>query len=317
MKDFLGRFIRPVLKETFYLLVKLGKRNKGEGKRLLITQMAGIGEVPLFSSTLEYFRKIYPTHHITLLVKDWHIPLVRRCPYVDEIMGYPEKEISKSLLARWRFCSRLVQSGFDTVIYPYKSRSSGTDELVFLTGARETISCDTDLRNSSARDRDKFNRRYSRLFPRKDNSMHELEFLRLFLEWLSNKRIEPLKTILWPDIDGNDGIREIETGLNAKLEGEKYVVFFPGSLSRLKMWPSGRYIEIGKMLLREYPEYKIVLCGGSKEIEIVKKISAKLDGERVIDACGKTDLVGLVEILRYAGLYLGSDTGALHISITL
>ena len=59
--------------------------------------------------------------------------------------------------------------------------------------------------------------------------------------------------------------------------------------------------------------FEIIVCGSKKEKYLVNQIKKQISVP-VIDFVGKTNLTTLAEILKQSTLYIGSETGTLHIS---
>ena len=81
-------------------------------------------------------------------------------------------------------------------------------------------------------------------------------------------------------------------------------------------WPIGYCISFFKMLLDTYPEKKIVLLGDENEIEIAAKIKSELDA-KVTSMVGKTTIAGVMDIIHQSEIFIGLDSGLMHIAVAL
>jgi len=68
------------------------------------------------------------------------------------------------------------------------------------------------------------------------------------------------------------------------------------------------------MILEKY-DVKVIFIWGPKELEIVNDIVANMK-QKALVSC-KTTIKQLIELMRHADLYIGGDTGPLHIASTL
>ena len=304
--------VKSLSKEIFCLLVKALTGRNQRRNSLLVVQIAGIGDLIVCNSILIHLRTLYPDHHIAYLVKESHATLVEGGPFIDEIIKYPDKTISKNLKVRWNFFSRIVKSGFDTVIYPYRSRTASVEEIVFLTGAGTIISYEGNETECNTRS----NNKYTKLFPHDQEAVHELETHKLFMEWLGYPKNSKFEPVVWTADNDKEIADVFKKRYQFDFSRKPYVVFFPGALSAIRFWQTSKYVQIGQKILQNYPSMAIVICGGAQEVDLGKEICGQLSGD-VLDLCGKTDLRELTFLLKNSDLYLGSETGAYHLAVAL
>jgi heptosyltransferase-1 len=309
-------YVKSLIKEIFYLLLTVLNGRNQRKTALLVVQIAGIGDLIVGNSILPHLRRLYPDHHIAYLVKKSHTPLIEGCPFIDEIIEYPEKTISTNLKVRWSFFSRIAKSGFDIVIYPYRSRTISVEEIIFLASARETISYEGNVNGPDADQYKKNMRKYTKLFPHDQEATHELDTHKLFLEWLGCQEINKLTPLVWTADNDQEIAGKCENTFHFDWRSRPYVIFFLGALSSIRYWQISKYIEIGQKIFHRYPDISIAICGGPNEVILGKEICGKLQGD-VMDLCGKTDLRELAFLLKNSDLYLGSETGAYHLAVAL
>jgi ADP-heptose:LPS heptosyltransferase len=87
----------------------------------------------------------------------------------------------------------------------------------------------------------------------------------------------------------------------------------PGSKMASKRWPVDRYITTISALLNTNSDAIIVLLGSTDEASLTKYIHDCI-GDRCIDLAGKTSLEEAKAILALSQLYLGNDTGTMHLA---
>tara|TARA_B100001564_G_scaffold295242_1_gene260282 strand:+ start:756 stop:1790 length:1035 start_codon:yes stop_codon:yes gene_type:complete len=105
---------------------------------------------------------------------------------------------------------------------------------------------------------------------------------------------------------------------NRLLLNKKYIVFNPFTSSRkfnYREWNINNYRLIIKYLSDNY-NIDSVMVGGNSKYELIQ--SELLDSEkRLYNLVGKTNLQELYNILKMCKLYIGPDSGTLHIASTL
>ena len=101
-------------------------------------------------------------------------------------------------------------------------------------------------------------------------------------------------------------------------EGEPFVVIHPGSARTEKYWVPERWAEVIRFVGRER-NLRCVLTGGSGdafEAEHLAQIRAALDADAdlCVDFTGRLDLLTLTATLARAALFVGVDSGPMHLA---
>ena len=108
-----------------------------------------------------------------------------------------------------------------------------------------------------------------------------------------------------------------ESAIN--LEKGKYIILFPGASYFLTCYPPEKYAVVLQYILKEFPEYKIVIAGSEEDTAREKVIAEALAGgrERLLLLCGKTALVELFPLTANAACVIGNDSGGIHLAEAL
>lgn len=99
---------------------------------------------------------------------------------------------------------------------------------------------------------------------------------------------------------------------------DKYIVFQPGAANMkvlYKSWPVEFWVKFLKRCSREWPGCTFVMIGDHHETNLGLSIGTLC--ENVINLIGKTTLQEAIFLVESACLYLGQDTGLMHISAAL
>lgn len=112
----------------------------------------------------------------------------------------------------------------------------------------------------------------------------------------------------------------VRTGVTVRLrqlglDQLSYAVFLPGcqAAGYLKRWGALRYAELAKRLLLEGKIERIVILGGADETEECEAIAAQ-HPDRIVNLCGKTELLELLPICEHANFIVANDTGTAHLA---
>lgn len=79
-----------------------------------------------------------------------------------------------------------------------------------------------------------------------------------------------------------------------------------------KNWPPHHWIELLKLLSQQYPNTQFVLLGDANETAIGKRIAEKCPN--AINLVGQTTIREVMAILHRASLYVGVDSGLMHLA---
>lgn len=99
----------------------------------------------------------------------------------------------------------------------------------------------------------------------------------------------------------------------------KIIAFQPGagnSKTPYKIWPVDYWIQFLNRCAQLFPQIQFVLLGDQNEIEIGKKIAFQSKNE-IDNRIGKTTMTEAIKILDESFLYLGHDSGLMHLSAAL
>ncbi len=87
------------------------------------------------------------------------------------------------------------------------------------------------------------------------------------------------------------------------------------NIHQYKNWPMNYWIELLKLLSKQYEEFHFVLIGDANESSLASQI-VESDIERVHSLVGCTSISELTSIIRNSRLFIGLDGGPMHISVS-
>ncbi len=90
------------------------------------------------------------------------------------------------------------------------------------------------------------------------------------------------------------------------------IAIHPGSPIALKRWLPERYAELADWLVAQ-KRAQILFVGVKDEIPMVAEIQARMQGES-INIAGKTTLTQLASILHTCNVFIGNDSGPMHLA---
>ena len=297
-------------KESFVVFPRRQERvaisPNGKGSRILIVRLSSIGDVVHTLPLLCALREALPEAHLAWVVEDRAAVLLEGHSALDEIIRLPRRWFEDSWYRPAQFLATLKQlrrqfesRGFDVAIdVQGMTRSALT---AWMSGAAHRIGFDgVD------------GRQQSRWF---NNVLVEPRSARVVernLELLGPLGVAAGSVhFRLPDYPTETASMEHylkETGL----EQGRFVLVAPGSIRSERLWPAERFAAVATKIGQRYDIPSAVLWAGSRERRWAREIC---DGSRGhARVAPPTSLPELAVLARRASLFIGADTGPLHIA---
>lgn len=311
------KVIKKLVKSILYELVRLSlygeseRRKEGESlRKVLIIRIDAIGDFIIFSPMLRYYRMLYPDSHITLLVNKMALDLAERFDEIDELIAFDRKRFNRDLIYTRGLLKKLKEKGFDVVIYPTYSREPSGDYIVKFLDASVKIGFDGDTCNISQKEKEKNNRYYTKLIPATPGVILEVERNKEFVEALGVNVDNYIPSFNPSEKDEIEARKLLSD--NGLKDDKPFIVVCPGASFDKKIWPLERYAQLITLLKKE-KDVEVVIIGSDNDSHLARKIKA-ITNASIVDITGKTTLITLSAILKMSILYIGSDTGSVHLA---
>ncbi len=264
-------------------------------KRILIVKLSSIGDVVHTLPVLSALRKKFPKSYIAWVVKKQIANIIINHPHLDEVISYegPRKTAKK-----------LRSLNFDLAIDLQGLFRSGF--LTFVSGA------EVRLGFSRANSRE-----LSRLFlnQRVTPGEEDRHVIDKNLSLLRPLGIEVKKKefIIPVSHENREYITNFlrEKGITSS---DLLIALHPGASWPSKLWPEERWAELVDRLIEEL-KVKAILLWGAGDKNSIDRI-AKITENRPIISC-KTNLKELACLISKCRLFIGGETGPLHIACAL
>ncbi len=289
-----------------------------------IVRMDAIGDSVLFSVMLAHFRQLYPGYKIILIVDGvvkqltpWlnQERILGPSPegYFDDIMIIDGKNYNRNFSYYYLTLKKIRQSNPEIVIHSTFSRNKKSDQMVLISKEAHKIGYEGDLSNISPELKEKNDAKYNRLI-KNPASILETDHNMHFLNELAGKRILQSGVPQWhlPEnlrIEAKQKLQSLGIDLKKPL-----AAICPGSSRSVKNWPPSHFVSLMVKLKKALPAIQFVIIGGLKEQDVASFIENSAGIKDIYNLCGKTTLSELVKILSLSHLYIGNNTGSLHLS---
>lgn len=259
-----------LLCEPLFLLMgmrpKLRQEKLQAAKRILVIRLDEIGDVVLTSPLLRELRRNAPQAWITLVVNPQLLNLVERCPYVDEVLTFDWRAGEFTPLRRHARASRLAATRlwrrrFDIAIIP----RWGTDHyhatfLAYFSGALRRVGHSERVCASKRKINAGFDSMLTDILTEgsaKHRVENNLDVVRFLGGELGDARLE-----VWLDEEDRSFAAEVFARHGVKGD-EPVFALAPGAGAPKRCWPIERFVELGRLILREYNP-KLVIVGGGR-----------------------------------------------------
>lgn len=285
-----------------------------DSKRILILRFDGIGDITMTSPMLRELRKNCPSAEITLIIPHKFKNLMETCPYVDHVMGFNcsakirPRQLSiffKVILYNFKY---LKNENFDYVIVPRTGSSKGELYFALLSNSSNQVIYDSLLTVGQVRKINGIHHLFTNVL-QADLSQHEVESNLRLLE-LMGLVVKSSHLELWPSCEDRKAI-------DAILDDNNIYIAIGCNVTELKRsWPTHNYINLIKELLKINNNFKFLIHGGMLDLkngDVIKEAT----GDYVINLAGKLSIRETCESLGKCSLYVGNDSGPMHLAVAM
>jgi heptosyltransferase I len=264
--------------------------------RILIVRLSAIGDVIQTMPVACALRERFPDAFLAWAVESRAAALLRGHIALDELIELPRGWL-KSPGGVWRLRRRLRALQFDTAIDVQSLTKSAV--LAWLSGAKRRIG----FGNPGGRELSKwFNN--VRVDP---ETVHVVD---RYLELLRPLGIDsPTVRFQVPEHAQDRAAAENTIGQLGIAAG--FAIVNPGAGWPSKLWPTDRYAAVARHLAEKWQLPTLVVWAGNAERAMAEQIAAAAPTAVVAPP---TTLPELAALARRAKLFIGSDTGPLHLA---
>ncbi|MCA0458684.1 MAG: WecB/TagA/CpsF family glycosyltransferase [Chloroflexi bacterium] len=269
-------------------------------ERYLIVQLADLGDLILSTPALSALREAKPDAHITLLTTAHTAPVIEGLQLVDEIITFDKKQFNGSRAffqpANLRRIFALRNGNYDAVVFFHHfTLKLGTLKfalIAFASGAKQRIGIDNGNGWFLTH----------RLPDDGFGAKHQAQYW-LDLVGLLGASPEPRPATVT--------VSPAET-LSTRHSALSTVIIHPGSggYSLARRWDAAQFAALADALHEQY-NAQIVLVGGQNDGGDAIKAAMKT---QPLDLTGQTTLAKLAGVIQAADLYIGADSGVMHLA---
>ena len=272
-----------------------------------------IGDVVFTTPLVRALRREYPSARLVYLVEADAAPVVRHNPHLDEVIVAPRTHGLRRISDDLRLARQLRRERFDIAIDLHGGPRSGW--LTLASGARERIGYTIPGRSWM----------YTRTVPRarelrpRHSVVNQWDLLQALPGWRGGAPDRERDTVEMPldsAADARMAARLSRAGIG---DGDDLIVVHVSAGNRFRRWPEDSFVSLVTDLAGRHPSRRVAVSSGQSDRAAASRIAATAReqlgdlGSRVVDL-GEFDLQELRALIGRSRLFIGGDTGPLHIA---
>lgn len=258
---------------------------------ILLIRPGGIGDAVLLAPAIGELNKKFPEATITVLAEKRNAGIFGLIPGVTKVLRY---DVLTEFTTAFQHKPDLI---IDTEQY---HRLSAV--VARLIGAAIRIGFATNERE----------RLFHHAIPYSHDDYEAVSFMRL----LAPLGIVPPVSIPHPFLAVPPTAKVRVTQLLTPLEGQPFIVLFPGASIPERRWGADRFSQVAAGLAAQ--GYKIVIIGGQEDMATAASITANCSDLRsCLNLAGTTNLTESAAIVEQSIMLISGDSGILHIGAGL
>lgn len=242
--------------------------------KILFITSTHLGDAILSTGLLHEILKTYPKAHLTIACGPVPAPLFQAIPHLKKCFLIKKKRLSLHWVKLW---FQVVGTSWDLVV-----DLRGTGISHFIRAKQKKI-----WRSSKA----------------------PILKARQIAEWYGLKA--PPYNHVWTSPQNKS---EASTLLP---DGYTYIAFSPTANWDKKCWPSALFSELGQKLIQDhkrFPKLKILILGAPSQAADVMPLVQSLPSKNILNVVGTVSLPTLAECLKRCTLFVGNDSGLMHLA---
>ena len=279
--------------------------------RILLVRLRLIGDVVFTTPVIRALRRQYPDARLSYVVEPSAAPVVHGNPHLDEVILAPRRRGARRLLDDLALARRLRRERFDVVIDLHGGPRAAW--LTLASGAPMRIGYEMPWRSWI------YTHRVTRapdLFPR-HSVLNQWDLLAPLGIGECTPEHDPVEM----STDTTSTARvALQLGATPVTAEHQLVVVHVSAGNAFRRWPEESFVSMILALIRADPRRRIVITAGPSDADAVRRIGDEvrrhLPSPEPLVPFTDRDLGELRALIARAAVYIGGDSGPLHVAAT-
>jgi len=269
----------------------------------LILKPCCLGDVLMSTPALAALRAGWPAAHIDFAVGPWSRPMLERNPHIERLIDCGRVGSGPYSLSDWWALAQRIRAGrYDLCLV--LDRSPALTLLPAVAGVSQRVGLDSDGRGFSL----------TRRVPAQ-GIQHEVD---LYLACVAALGLPTIGARL--EFYPSPAARQLAAELTPAGASPWVVVHpaggqNPGMTLSAKRWPAERYAALIGRLQAERGG-RVAVVGGKEDVALAERICEQAGGAPT-NLAGRLSFDELGALLERAQLFIGNDTGAMHLAVAV
>jgi lipopolysaccharide heptosyltransferase II len=281
-------------------------------ERILLIRLREIGDVVFTTPAIRALRQRFPQAHLSYIVEPLAAPIVARNPHLDDVIVAPRHGGIRGLLRDLALVRRLRAARYDLAIDFHSGPRSSL--LAWLSGAPTRVGYDIPGRGWM------YTTRVAR--PREIRARHAVENQFDLLNAIGMPTPDPTYSPTEMALD-RDAAAAVDERLGSLGVGgdDELIVIHVSAGNPFRRWPPDAFASLITMLLRRRPARRVMVVAGPTDRDAAARVMGEsleslemADRNHVVSADFTLDQ--LRALMERASLYIGGDSGPMHIAST-
>jgi lipopolysaccharide heptosyltransferase II len=279
--------------------------------KILVTRLRLIGDVVFTTPLLTALRRQFPSAEITYLVEAPAAPVVRGNPHISELIVVGRRRGLARITDDLALARRLWREHFDIALDLHGGPRSAW--LTWASGARRRIGYNIKGRSWMYSD---VVQRAPDLTPR-----HSVTNQSDLLAPLGIARCTPEDDPVEMSEDEAAATRVEQRLAAACLLTHPLIIVHVSAGNPFRRWPADAFVALIEKVVRADPDRRVLVTSGPSELDVLHRITAAARARlgplaSGVPEVGEFDLAELRSLVARAAVYIGGDSGPLHIAAT-
>jgi lipopolysaccharide heptosyltransferase II len=282
---------------------------------ILLIRLRLIGDVVFTTPMPRALKRVYPGSRVAYLVEPEAAPVVNGNPHLDEVIVAPRRRGLARVATDLQMARRLRRARYDVVLDLHGGPRSAW--LALATGAPQRIGYEIAGRTWM----------YTKVVPRprelrkRHSVVNQWDLLEAIDRWPAGSPDAARDSVEMPADPAAQARITQRLGAAGVMPDHELVVAHVSAGNPFRRWPEESFSALVTRLASASPIRRIILSSGPSDREAASRIAATARqalgpaADRIVDF-GEFDLAELRALIERSRLFVGGDTGPLHIAAT-